>query len=186
MQASALEGRLRDALVPRIEALGYECVDLSFVSEGGRRVLRILVDAPAGVTADACAQVSRGLGAELEALAADLPERYVLEVSSPGINRPLVRPEHFQRFLGETVKIRLKDKLDGGQTLTGVMRALDGDVLTVVTSVGEKQVPLGAIARARLHRDVDAILRASRQHGAAGQAARDAAADTAGDAPAAD
>lgn len=162
MQASSLEGRIRDALVPRIEALGYECVELAFAAEGGRKVLRILVDTPEGVTADHCARVSRAVGPELEGFEG-LPARYVLEVSSPGINRPLVRPEHYRRFLGENVKIRLKEKLDGGQTLTGILRALDGDMVTVETSVGNKQVSLDAIARARLHRDVDAILRASRQ-----------------------
>jgi ribosome maturation factor RimP len=162
MQASTLERQIREALVPRIEALGFECVEIAFAPEGGRKVLRILVDTPEGVTADHCARVSRAVGPELEAFEG-LPARWVLEVSSPGINRPLVRPEHYKRFLGESVKIRLKEKLDGGQTLTGILRAIDGDVVTIETTVGNKQVSLDAIARARLHRDVDAILRASRQ-----------------------
>jgi ribosome maturation factor RimP len=172
MQAS-VEARLHDAIVPQVEALGFECVEFSFAPEAGRRVLRVLVDAPAGVTADDCARVSRALGPTLESMEG-LPARYVLEVSSPGINRPLVRPEHFRRFLGENAKIRLKDKQDGAQTITGTLRRLDGDVLTIATSVGDKTVRLDAIARARLHRDVDAILRASRKQDSTADPAADA------------
>jgi ribosome maturation factor RimP len=177
MPAPALESRLREAVVPCLEALGYECVELSFAPEAGRRVLRVLLDAPGGVTLEQCARASRVLGPVLETLDG-MPARYVLEVSSPGINRPLVRPEHFERFLGEQAKIRLKEKQDGGQTITGILRRLDGDVLTVETSVGEKKVRLDAIARARLHPDVDAILRASRK--------QEPVADPAADADAAD
>jgi ribosome maturation factor RimP len=177
MQSATLESRLRDALVPRIEALGCECVELTFAVEAGRRVLRVLVDAPDGVTLDRCAQVSRAIGPVVEA-EDGMPSRYVLEVSSPGINRPLVHPEHFRRFLGEQAKIRLKEKLDGSQTVTGVLRDLEGDVLTIETTVGPKQVRLTNIARARLHRDVDAILRAARKPSpAADPAADDPAAD---------
>lgn len=160
VQQTPLEKRLQDLIEPEIQALGFECVEVSFASEGGRRVLRVLFDSPNGVGLEECARTSRALGAVLDALP-EGPERYTLEVSSPGINRPLTKPEHFQRFLGERAKLRLTEALDGGLAVTGVLRALEGDVLLIETTMGTKRVPLAHIARARLHRDVDAILRAS-------------------------
>lgn len=175
MSQVALEQRLWSALEPHVEALGYELLELSFVPEAGRRVLRLALDGPQGITLDQCAAVSRALGEALDANA-DLPGAYVLEVSSPGINRALLKPEHYLRFLGETVKIRLRDKEDGGTTVSGVIRELSDGVVTIDTTVGPKMVPLERIARARLHRDMDAILRASRKSDNADPAADAAAA----------
>lgn len=129
--------------------------------EAGRRILRVLLDAPGGVPLGACAAVSRALGPILDA-SPDVQGRYVLEVSSPGINRPLTKPEHYRRFAGERVKIRLREKVDGGATVSGVLVGLQDDVVTVQTPLGEKQVPLANVARARLHRDLDALFRPSR------------------------
>lgn len=190
MSQVALEQRLWSALEPHVEALGYELLELSFAAEAGRRVLRLALDGPQGITLDQCAAASRALAPVLDEVA-DLQGAYVLEVSSPGINRPLVKPEHYQRFLGETVKIRLRDKQDGGATLSGVLREMRDGVVTIDTTVGPKMVPLERIARARLHRDVDAILRASRKADKADPAADAAAsgksenADPAADAAAA-
>jgi len=153
-------------------------------------VLRLALDGPQGITLDQCAAASRALAPALDEVP-DLQGAYVLEVSSPGINRPLVKPEHYQRFLGETVKIRLRDKHDGGTTLSGVLRELRDGVVTIDTTVGPKMVPLERIARARLHRDMDAILRASRKSESADSGAGAAAsrksenADPAADAAAA-
>jgi ribosome maturation factor RimP len=160
VSGTPIEARLRAALEPEIEALGFECVELLFASETGRRIMRITLDSEHGVTLDECAAVSRALGPILDGLEA-LPEHYYLEVSSPGINRPLTKPAHFQRFLGERAKIQLKEKLDGGLTVTGILRDVQDGVLFVETSVGRKQVPLAQIQRARLHRDLSEVLKAA-------------------------
>ena len=160
MSQAQFQSRLQEILEPEVESLGFECVEVSFAIEGGRRILRVLLDSASGVTLDECAAVSRKLGAVLDA-SPDVDSKYYLEVSSPGINRPLTRPEHFRRFLGERAKIRLKEKQDGATTVTGILRGLSDDVLTVETTVGTKQVALGAIAKARLHRDLDRILKES-------------------------
>ena len=160
LQRLPLEKLLWDALEPEIEALGFECVELAFASEGGRRILRVTLDSDHGVTLDECAAVSRALGPALDAIP-EVPERYTLEVSSPGINRPLTKPAHFQRFVGERVKLRLREKLDGGLTVTGILRGLQDDVLEIETPVGPRHLPLEQVARARLHRDLDALLRRS-------------------------
>ncbi len=161
MASEGLEKKVQDLIEPHVVALGYECVEAAFVVEAGRRILRVLIDGPDGVPLDACAGVSRALGPVLDT-SPDVQGRYVLEVSSPGINRPLTKPEHYVRFAGERVKIRLREKVDGGATISGVLVGMQDDVLTVRTSLGDKQVPLANVARARLHRDLDALFRPAR------------------------
>jgi ribosome maturation factor RimP len=160
VSGTAIEARLRAALEPEIEALGFECVEILFASEAGRRIMRITLDSEHGVKLDECAAVSRALAPILEGLES-LPGHYYLEVSSPGINRPLTKPAHFQRFLGERAKLQLTEKLEGGLTVTGVLRDLQDGVLFVETSVGLKRVPLEQIQRARLHRDLGQVLKAA-------------------------
>ena len=152
---------LVERIGPEVESLGFECVEVAFVNEAGRRILRVLLDSAHGVTLDECAAVSRALGPILDE-GNEVGGSYTLEVSSPGINRPLTKAEHYRRFCGERVKVRLKEKLDGGLTVSGVLRDLQDDVVVIDTTVGPKRVPLQQIARARLHRDLDAILKSAR------------------------
>ncbi|HZL86402.1 MAG TPA: ribosome maturation factor RimP [Candidatus Krumholzibacteria bacterium] len=161
----SLPSGLLERLEHEVEILGFECVEATFAVESSRRILRIMLDAPDGVKLDQCARVSRALGPFLDSCD-DLPSGYVLEVSSPGINRPLTKPEHFRRFCGERVKIRLRVAQDGGLTLTGVLGTLEGETLQVETPHGVRVIELAQIARARLHRDMDQILKSGR-HGAA-------------------
>ena len=95
--------RLRELLEPSVDALGYELVQLEFSSG----VLRVYIDAPGGIRVDDCAKVSRRLSAVLDADDA-VDAEYSLEVSSPGLDRPLVRPAHFQRFCGHLARIVMK------------------------------------------------------------------------------
>ncbi len=95
--------RLRELLEPSVDALGYELVQLEFSSG----VLRVYIDAPGGIRVDDCAKVSRRLSAVLDADDA-VEAEYSLEVSSPGLDRPLVRPAHFQRFCGHLARIVMK------------------------------------------------------------------------------
>ena len=156
-------GVLRDAIEKHILSEGFECVDIALGPEAGRRVLRILVDREGGMPLDACAQLSRSLGSLLEEVE-ELPDGYVLEVSSPGINRPLVKPEHFQRFQGERAKIKLRERMQGERTLVGVLGELQGGVLELQTPEGTQRVPMDNIATAHLDRDLDEILKRSKRN----------------------
>ena len=100
---SSTLNRLRELLEPSVDALGYELVQLEFSSG----VLRVYIDAPGGIRVDDCAKVSRRLSAVLDADDA-VDAEYSLEVSSPGLDRPLVLPAHFQRFCGHLARIVMK------------------------------------------------------------------------------
>lgn len=111
----------------RVEGLGYELVDIRWGGSSSRPSLRVRVDrldaAPGeGVTVDDCARVSRALEPWLDERE-DLPARYVLEVSSPGVDRPLLRDRDFERFRGERVAVK------GHDVLAGRARRLEGELL---------------------------------------------------------
>ncbi|MDD9821537.1 MAG: ribosome maturation factor RimP [Gammaproteobacteria bacterium] len=98
---------LRAAIEPAVDALGYELLHLEFSSRGGGRVLRLYIDAPGGIRVDDCEAVSRRLNALPDTLDA-LRVAEHLEVSSPGLDRPLVKPAHFQRFTGRRARIVMR------------------------------------------------------------------------------
>ena|SRR5687768_14733653 len=116
----------------RIEALGFELVELERAGSKARPILRIRVDKPGttpekGVTLEDCTKVSRDVEAFLDAKE-DLSERYVLEVSSPGIERPLVKPRDYERFAGKDVAIKTSQSVGvRGKRVEGVLRGLSGN-----------------------------------------------------------
>jgi ribosome maturation factor RimP len=118
--------------------------------EGGRLILRLLLDRPdAHVTLDELARVSRELGDVLDAHDA-VPGRYHLECSSPGLDRPLVRPEHFRRALGRRVHVRTHEPVAGRRQFHGVLEGVADDRVTVRDpDAGVVALPLAGIARAR-------------------------------------
>ena len=149
-------------LEARVEDLGFELVDAEWAGSARRPILRIRVDVPEGadrpgVNVDDCAAVSRGLEAWLDGLEA-MPERYVLEVSSPGVDRPLVRARDFRRFAGERVAVKGHDVLAGrARRLEGELLGLDGDdgedgarVRLRLPGGDEVEIPRSEIAGAHL------------------------------------
>lgn len=140
-----------------LEELGFELVALE--RGGGRRrpLLRLRIDRPgaetgrSSVTVDDCAAVSRAVNAALEE-APEAPVDYILEVSSPGVERPLVRPRDYERFAGREAKLRGYGPLaSGSRQLTGVLRGLVGEASVALEVEGERvEVPIEAIAKAHL------------------------------------
>lgn len=120
------------ALEERIEEMGFELVELERAGSKRRPILRLRVDRPdstpgQGVTVDDCGRVSRALETYLEERA-DLPETYVLEVSSPGVERPLVKRRDFERFAGQEVALKGKEPLAGrARRLEGVLVGIEGE-----------------------------------------------------------
>jgi ribosome maturation factor RimP len=104
--------------------------------------LRLFIDHPDGVTLELCERVTRAL--------APLRERYALEVSSPGTDRPLTKPQHFHRFLGRRARVRTRDARDGHTSFTGeLVGATDAEV-TIAVDDGVVAIPYSAIARSNL------------------------------------
>jgi len=138
---------------PSLEAMGYRLVRVAFL--GARRgTLQIMAERLDGVpmTVDNCTEISRSVSALLD-VADPIAEPYMLEVSSPGIDRPLVRPEDYDRFAGFEARIELSEPVDGRKRFRGRLlgRAPDAaDHVRMIGETGEVQLPLATIAKAKL------------------------------------
>lgn len=140
---------LEQLLAPAVESLGYELSDLE-VKVGGRDgVVRVFIDHPEGIGLDDCEAVSRQIGTVLDA-EDPIPGHYTLEVSSPGLDRRLRKREHFERFVGEDVRIKLRVPLDGRRNFRGAIGAVDDENVEVEVDGQSHRLPLAKIASARL------------------------------------
>jgi ribosome maturation factor RimP len=138
-------------LDPLLTDHGLELVELQIVP-GRRRLLRVFIDSASGVNVGNCAQISREITRRLDAdpAAGD----YVLEVSSPGMNRPIWSLEHFRRFAGEAVRFELKRPRDGELRYTGTIEGVSGDLVQLRVKGGEVlELAVDEIESARL--DID-------------------------------
>jgi ribosome maturation factor RimP len=128
-----IEARLA-ARAPDVEVLLAEVV--------GGETLRLFIDHPDGVTLALCERVTLELG--------DLRERYALEVSSPGQQRPLSKPAHFRRFLGRRARVRTRDAREGHRSITGELVGASDDVVTIAADTGVVSIPYADIHRSNL------------------------------------
>lgn len=139
-----------DALVAPILAVdGLDVVLVEYLRESGGRVMRIYIDKPGGVTLDDCVTVNRHIGDLLDVGLGDIGP-YRLEVSSPGTDRPLVKPGDFARFTNEPVQIRLKAAVDGRKNFRGRLAGSDADGIALEMDTGTVRIGYTQIARARL------------------------------------
>lgn len=129
--------------------LRLEIVDVEFRREPGGRVLRVFIDKPGGVTLDDCQALSRRLSAKLDEVD-PIEESYNLEVSSPGIERPLTKPKDYIRFAGHRVHVRTYGPVDGRRNFTGELLGLEDDDVVVRVDEGDVRIPLSQVAKARL------------------------------------
>jgi len=156
--STELLATLEALVMPILTELGLELVELEFKREGHSWFLRLFIDKPGGVTLDDCAEVSREVSAILE-VDDPIEAPYRLEVSSPGIDRPLKKPADYERFAGQLVKLRTRSLLDpdgrGHQrkTFVGELRGLDGSTVRLRQTDkrgGEIAISLDEIDRAHL------------------------------------
>jgi ribosome maturation factor RimP len=117
-------------------------VEVLLVEQAGAGRLRLFIDHPNGVDLALCERVTRQLG--------ELLEQYSLEVSSPGPQRPLVKPEHFRRFVGRRVKVRTRSEHDGRRSFTGELVGVTDDQVTVAADDGVVSIPYSDINRSNL------------------------------------
>ena len=140
---------LRELIEPGVKALGFDLVAVELVGGSQHPTLRIYIDSPRGITVDDCARVSRQLSAILE-VENPLPGSYVLEVSSPGDDRPLVTPLDFERYIGETIKVRMHQPLAGRKNFTGRLTHAAADRVTVEVDSEQFDLIFDDMDRARL------------------------------------
>lgn len=142
--------------MPLVKEENLDLVDLEFSPVGSRSVLRLYVDKPGGVTIDECTNLSRKVAdfLDMEDL---IPHRYNLEVSSPGLDRPLVKREDFIRKTGEKVRVFLNEPMDGEKELVGEIKNFKEETLYLSIksegaepSEGEKAIPLSNVLKAKI------------------------------------
>ncbi len=156
---------------PTVEALGFELVRVTF--GGGRKpTLQVMAERPDGsMSVDDCARLSREISVLLD-VEDPIAGEFLLEVSSPGIDRPLTRRKDFERWLGFDAKVELFDQIDGRRRFKGKLISLDGDNLAMETDEGDIVITLGDVSKAKLLM-TDALLNASQDAGASGRSAND-------------
>ncbi len=135
---------------PVIEDLGLELVEVEFLKEGGRWILRVYIDKPGGISHADCEMVSKKLDPLLDEKDI-VPHTYYLEVSSPGMERPLKKLADFQRFRGRMVRVTTYTPLEGRKKFTGRLGEIMGGAVVIEEEGGSRAVPLEQVASARLH-----------------------------------
>lgn len=141
---------LQAMLEPVVTTMGYELVGLEYHGRGHHGLLRIYIDSPDGITVDDCSAVSHQVSGVLD-VEDPIPGRYSLEVSSPGLDRPLFTAEHFERFAGEYVRLRLLAPLNGRRKYEGLLKGMKGDNVILELDQGDELcLPFQDIENARL------------------------------------
>jgi len=132
-----------------VESEGLDLVHVEFEGRGSSSILRIYIDSPTGVTVSDCAQVSRQAGVLLDV--EDLiPGKYVLEVSSPGIERPLFTPEDYLRFKGREIRVTTRDKIENRRKFNGVIVDFLDEILNLDCEGQLIRIPFSNIRKAHL------------------------------------
>jgi ribosome maturation factor RimP len=156
-----VQSQIEVLVLPILDALGFELVDLQLQNEGRQMALRIFIDKPGGITLDDCVEVSREVSAILE-VEDPIKSAYRLEVSSPGLDRPLKKPADFERFTGQKIKLKTLVLLDPDQrghtrkTFVGTLLGLEGDKVRlelVDKRGGVAVIPLSDIDKANLEEE---------------------------------
>ena len=145
-QASA---KIQAIVAPVVTSLGYELVGIEYQAQGRGGLLRVYIDHEEGITLDDCSRVSHQLSGVLD-VEDVIRGQYQLEVSSPGLDRPLFTREHFERFTGHPVKLKLAVPVNGRRNFTGVMRGVEDGKLQLEIDGKLLALPLNDIDKANL------------------------------------
>ena len=155
----AIEPRLHELIERIVTAEGFELVHCEFAGSGNQAVLRIFIDKPGGVTHKDCSYISHQVGAVLDV--EDLiPHQYVLEVSSPGVNRGLYKKSDYTRFAGQMVRMKTHQAIEGKRNFRGRIEAVEGDQVRLTAQKGKSVlIPFDQIASANIDIELDELFR---------------------------
>lgn len=138
MKRSEVEKRCEDLVQPILDEHGFELWDVEYVKEGANYYLRVYADKEGGITIDDCVTISRALEVKLDE-EDFIEEAYILEVSSPGLGRPLKRERDFARSVGEEVEIKLYKAVNQQKEFTGLLKSYDETTVTIEYEDGTEQ-----------------------------------------------
>jgi ribosome maturation factor RimP len=136
-------------VTPAVEALGYELWGVEFQSHGRPPLLRVFIDSENGINVDDCAAASRQISAVLD-VEDPISTEYTLEVSSPGMDRPLFTLDQFGRYIGEWVKVKLRAPFEGRRNFRGRLTGVEGDEIVVAVDDNEYLLPIELIEKANV------------------------------------
>ena len=143
------EHKLTEMLRPAVEETGKELLGVEFISAGNHSVLRLFIDHENGIDVDDCAEVSRQVGAILD-VEDPISSEYSLEVSSPGLDRPLFDKAHFEAVVDETVEVKISMPLNGRRKFKGKLVAVENDSLIVMVDNEEYELVISNIDKSHL------------------------------------
>jgi len=136
-------------LRPAVEEVGKELLGIEFISAGQHSVLRVFIDHENGIDVDDCAEVSRQVGALLD-VEDPISTEYSLEVSSPGLDRPLFTLAQYQAVIGETVNVKLSIPLNGRRKFKGILESIENDTLIVMLDGEDYELVISNIDKGNL------------------------------------
>ncbi|MDQ0230495.1 ribosome maturation factor RimP [Metabacillus malikii] len=138
---------------PIVNEMGLELIDIEYVKEGSNWFLRVFIDSESGVDIEECGIVSEKLSEKLDELD-PIQHNYFLEVSSPGAERPLKKPEDIKKAIGKQVHIKTYEPINGEKVFEGLLSDFDGQLITVTVTVKTRkkniEIPYNKVAKARL------------------------------------
>ncbi len=146
---TGLERQLTEMLQAPVEALGYELVGIEFIRAGEYSTLRIYIDSENGITVDDCAEVSHQVSAVMD-VEDPISVAYNLEVSSPGLERPLFTAKHYQDFIDHEVSIVLKMAIANRRKWKGVIKSVEGETITITVDGQDEEIVLSNVTKANL------------------------------------
>lgn len=143
------EQKLTDMLRPAVAETGKELLGVEYISAGNNSVLRLFIDHENGINVDDCAEVSRQVGAILD-VEDPISSEYNLEVSSPGVDRPLFELSHFQQVIGETINVRLSMPMNGRRKFKGLLAAIENETLIIEVDGIDYELAISNVDKANL------------------------------------
>ncbi len=144
------EQKIAEMLQSTVQALGFELWGVEYLSQGRHSTLRVYIEAPQGITVEDCAAASEQVSGVLD-VEDPISGEYTLEVSSPGVDRLLFRPEQYAGYIGEVIELRLRSAFDGRRKFKGMLKGVDGEDVVIQVDDHEYLLPHGTIEKARVH-----------------------------------
>lgn len=144
-----LYSEIEQLLLPLIESLGYELWAVEYFPQGKHSILRVLIDRDQGISLSDCERVSREVSGLLD-VEDPIPGVYNLEISSPGIPRPLLKPAHYIRYIGSEIQLKLRQPIAGTKKINAVIQSADEQAVTLAMGEESLTLPYSQIVKANL------------------------------------